>query len=197
MDELIFYSIPGALVMLSAIALRPSSTDLSPVQAVLGAALVPLVGYIFHQLYRLLFEFTGNFERASRRAITYIHSTLPRPDAVPITRRQAFLIWELGIYHKDVSAPFRDHDARSWHFILSFWASSLAALLGCAAVIVASLLPYKMTPLWPAWPLLGVGLLLLLKGRNTYNSLNDQEVAFVRTNQQLFFHIMAALLEAP
>jgi hypothetical protein len=198
LQELIWFSIPGFTIVAAIVAVWPSltimqtspSTDvISTPKVALLVVLVPVVGFIVHQIFRLIFEKWGGFARKSRKVLHHISKVLaPRENiAVPDLKR-AFLVWETVFYSDKFPAPFREHDRRSWHFIISFWSISFSAVI---AILICGV-GYLYTS--PNYLLLGVitvselliGLIFYFKGMSTYQSLIDQEIAVVFDNEEIF-----------
>ena len=130
MNELIWFSIPGAVLLYAARILFPSLRA-SPDALVIAAA--PVIGFLFHQLYRTLFELCGGWESPRRAVLSAIRSAYAISDT---DRHTIFLIWETTIYSDGIPDGFRDHDRGTWHYIMSFRSISLSAAL--AGICLAS-----------------------------------------------------------
>jgi hypothetical protein len=98
LQELIWFSIPGFVMAAAIIAVWSSMIDSEP-KTVLWIILVPVIGFIIHQLYRLIFEATGGFARKSRKVLHHISKILAPRGNVPVPDlKQAFLVWEIVFY---------------------------------------------------------------------------------------------------
>lgn len=187
MKELIWYSMPGALLMTAIAIVWPESIDTDGKRLVF-AALIPLVGFAVHQAFRTAFEATGGYERKSRKVLGTIVATLaPTAGRVLSSRHQAFLVWETSFYSDDFPAPFREHDRDAWHFILSFWGMALAGFTGTLVflgayffqathhrLLVAALIEFAIAGMFTA------------KGWLTYRSLVAQEEAVAQQSPDVF-----------
>jgi hypothetical protein len=204
LQELIWFSIPGFTIVAAIVAVWPawaimqidsSSAVVSAPKVALLIVLVPVVGFIVHQIFRLIFEKKGGFARKSRKVLHHISKVLaPRENIAVSDLKSAFLIWETVFYSDEFPAAFRDHDRRSWHFIISFWTISFSAFIAILICIVG----YLFTS--PDYLLLGITVLELLispifylKGKSTYQSLIDQEIAVVYDNEEIFLTTLKKL----
>lgn len=173
MQELIWFSIPGALVMAALWLVCPRFSAVDPA---LGIALAVVLGFVVHQTFRVAFELSGGWASRFRPVIREIrksgsHSPL-----------QAFLIWELTLYADDTAAAFRDHDRNAWHFVMSFWATALAAVLG-GLIVMRSDTPEAAT--W-RWGFAAVAVVFALKGFLTARSISQQEIAMLKLRDKKF-----------
>jgi hypothetical protein len=186
MEELIWFSIPGAVLAAAIIAVWPSSV--TSANSIIWVVLVPLIGFVAHQTFRLIFELTGGFARRSRITLRYISKAIARQESVPeLSFDQAFLIWEIVFYSDDFPAAFRDHDRGAWHYILSFWGVSLSAMLSIALCLTGYVAILRTTEvLLVAVAELLIAVIFYLKGRSTYYSLIRQESALVSVHENLF-----------
>jgi hypothetical protein len=133
MNELIWFSIPGSLVVATLLYVG-CWPDIDKVgNALLTAGVVPLIGFIIHQLFRCLFEKWFGFQWHRRRVIAEIQKYWKDDN---INHRHAFLIWESTFYSDDSPESFREHDRGAWHYILSFWSGAFAAGLTLLGVSV-------------------------------------------------------------
>lgn len=194
MQELIWYSMPGALLMTAIALVWPESLDTDGKRLVF-AALIPLVGSAIHQAFRAAFEATGGFERSSRKVPITIMKTLATSERRVLTsRHQAFLVWETSFYSAEFPAAFREHDRGAWHYILSFWGMALAGLAGTFLFLGAYLFQAAHRRFLVASLLeVAVAGTFALKGFLTYRSLVSQEEAIAHQNPALF---SAALLKS-
>jgi hypothetical protein len=193
-EELIWFSMPGAVIVMAVITVWPSTVD-SDSKVLLWVVLVPVIGFIIHQLYRLIFESTGGFARKSRKVLRYISTVLaPRENIAVPNLERAFLIWETTFYSGDFPAPFRDHNRGTWHYILSFWSISLSAILALLLCLIGY---FVITPnvniLLVAIGELFISVLFYLKGRSSYQSLVKQEIAVVHNREELFLTTLKKL----
>jgi len=195
-EELIWFSMPGAVMALAIVTVWPSTVDSEP-KVLLWVVLVPVTGFMIHQLYRLIFESTGGFARKSRKVLHHISTVLaPRENFVVPNLERAFLIWETTFYSDDFPAPFRDHDRGTWHYILSFWSISLSAILALLLCLIGY---FAITPnanlLVVAIGELFIFLVFYLKGRSSYQSLGNQEIGVVRSHEELFLTTLKKLCD--
>lgn len=194
MQELIWFSIPGFVMAAAIVAVWPSSIDSEP-KTVLWIVLVPVIGYIIHQLFRLIFEATDGFARKSRTVLHHISTVLaPRENIPAPDLKQAFLVWETVFYSDEFPAPFRDHDRGAWHFILSFWSISFSATIA----LILCLIDYFFISsdeylLGIAFGEFSIALIFYLKGGSTYQSLTRQETAIVYNYEKIFLATLKKL----
>jgi hypothetical protein len=187
MNELIWYSFPGGLVTLTIGLLYPDAVSddegLSEAKVAVLIGLTPLVGFLFHQLFRLGFELSDGFARKSRTVLDPLQVGYSTSGIA--NRHLAFLLWETVFYGKDTPESFRNHVRRSWHYILSFWGMTLAGLFG---VLIAALRLASAEALATRVGIadLVVSAIFWWKARTTYVALRTQEVAFVDTNPKPF-----------
>lgn len=185
MSELIWFSIPGSLVVATLLYVG-RWPDIDKVgNALLTAGAVPLIGFIIHQGFRCLFEQWVGFQWRGRRVISEIQQHW---QADNIDQRRAFLIWESTFYSDDFPESFREHDRGAWHYILSFWSGAFAAGL---TVLVVSIWYSCVASL----VLIVVGVVLGVKGYQTWDSLCDQELQMFRRYRHLFQESRDALIE--
>ncbi|MBI4559626.1 MAG: hypothetical protein HY706_18720 [Candidatus Hydrogenedentes bacterium] len=177
MNDLIWFSVPGAfLVAASLIAKWPFAINCNSVgDSILTAVAIPLVGFVCHQLFRVLFEWRFGFEWPKRKVISKIW-TLGEKE---LNSHDAFLIWECTFYGKCFPEHFREHDARCWHYILSFWSGTLAAVLSAVILTCQSKVGWAIG-------FLVIAALLAWKGDLTWWSICDQEVQVFNKLRRLF-----------
>jgi len=194
MEELIWFSMPGAVLAAAIVTLWPTTVDTEP-KAIMWVVLVPAIGFIVHQFYRLIFEMTGGYARKSRTVLQHIISVLaPHKNIVLSAPQKAFLVWETAFYSEQFPAAFRDHDRGVWHYILSFWSISLSGIVSCLLAAIGFLFVSSTSPvLFVAVAELVITLLFYLKGRSKYSSLVKQEVALVYSHKELFLTILGKL----
>jgi hypothetical protein len=188
MNELIWFSIPGA-VGLWALHLVFPHEDWNNKVVVIASA--PVLGFILHQLYRVIFESTRGWEKDARPVLALIRETYKIADS---QERMPFLIWETTFYSNDIPKAFREHNRNSWHYVMSFRSVAFtSAFSGLAVGFVRTF--------WRAssMPFLQLGLLALLfllfwqKGRLTYLSLTRQECSAFRRYRKAFDDTRRAL----
>lgn len=187
MDELIWFSIPGAVISFAVIMVFPEviNTDSKFVAIVF---LSPLIGFVIHQSYRLVFELTGGFARKSRTVIDRILKELATEENIALKNREsAFMVWEITFYSEGFPSPFMNHDRGAWHYILSFWSITFAAVLSMLFCILAyfTFAPVPNSAIAAILELV-IGLIFYYKGLTSYRSLCAQEVAITHTHKELF-----------
>lgn len=128
MEELIWFSIPGAVLAISVVLVWPTVIE-TPTNAILLATLVPVIGFIIHEFYRLIFELSGGFARKSRLVLHGIILLANHVDVPLSNLKQAHLIWVLTFYSDDFPKAFRDHGRGTWHYIFSFWSICVSAII--------------------------------------------------------------------
>lgn len=187
MEQLLWYSIPGAVLGLPIACIRPEIFSSSS-HSIIAVVLLPVIGFIFHQFFCLCFERTGGFARKSRKSLDCIKKELTRQEnAEDLDQNRAFLVWEITFYGKEFPAAFFDHDRRCWHYILSFWSIALAAFVVFALVTLSLLFHVANYPLFLlALVELILSLVFYLKGKSTYDNLIRQEIAVFRRHKELF-----------
>jgi hypothetical protein len=183
--QLIWFSVPGSLVV-AALLFTGWWPDLkSSGAAFLTAGAVPLIGFVIHQVFRIVFEVSFGFEWRGRKVISHIqqHWQNDRLD-----ERKAFLIWESAFYSDQFPASFREHDRGAWHYILSFWSGSVAAVVAAAISIGYS---------WNAiLAFIAMAVVLGAKGFLTWRSLCEQEVQIFRRYRHVFQESRDALMDS-
>lgn len=194
MDQLIWFSIPGAVFLFAVASIFPTSFNTEPKIIILVAS-VPVVGFIIHQTFRLIFELTGGFARKSRKVLAYLSTRFSEHEGSRIDNVKAFLIWETTFYSSKFPAAFRDHDRGSWHYILSFWSICASALIAGVFCVVFFFVTRQVNLLWVGIGEFAIALIFWLKGNTSYRSLNNQEVWVVRSNYELFAETKAANIE--
>jgi hypothetical protein len=184
---LIWYSIPGALIVVSVLAVYPAARDLQPVFIV---GVTPLLGFLIHQGYRLYFEMRKGYSNESRPVIRHLmqEANVDGTSRV-LTLKDAFLTWELTFYSDCFPESFREHDRRMWQYIQSFGSVKWAALLGLLTVFFGLLLvgtPPKMEAV-SMLIVLAIGVIVFqLKATSTQASLFQQEVAVANLYKEEF-----------
>lgn len=101
MYELLYFSLPGLVVIAS--LLFWTGMPLNEAEVIGLVATSPLIGYMAHQLFRLIFEASGNrgHWRQGRVIIDRVIQECSRKGS-KLSRKNAFLIWNLTLYSKDV-----------------------------------------------------------------------------------------------
>ncbi len=102
MNELIWFSIPGAISLL---ALHLAFPDRVANVNVLAIASAPVLGFILHQFYRTLFEFGRGWETNNRPVVALLRETYKIPDS---EKSKPFLIWETTFYSAGIPDAFRE-----------------------------------------------------------------------------------------
>jgi hypothetical protein len=196
MNELIFVSIPGFIVVLSIIGIWPEIiTSTSDQKFVVLALMTPLLGYILHQVYRLFFEITGGYSRKSRAVVRYIVEKLAPQECMSVSYLQAYLVWEISLYDTKDFSNFLPHVSKTWHFTLAFWVTTFASIIGIIFTLCFSY--YLHTPInLFIMGLQGIlGIIFWRRGFNIYETLNEQEVAFLRKNEPVFIDCMKKIIK--
>jgi len=186
MNELIWFSVPGAIVL---VALSLSGGDVLPKDGTALVGLAPVVGFTIHQLFRVVFEAAGGWHWKHRSVVTEIASAYGLRE-----RHDAFLVWELAFYSNDIPEPFRAHDRGAWHYTLSFLSCTLAAVL---SGMLLAFLPPGVCVLNLQSTLLATALLFGIKAYQTFRVLNRQEVALFTTHRETFNTVRDRLFPPP
>ncbi|MBI3799712.1 MAG: hypothetical protein HY268_22410 [Deltaproteobacteria bacterium] len=190
MEKDIWHTVPGLLLLLPIVILGNCWQSFSTVGAGLLALLVTWgVGYIWHQGYRVWFEWWlggDGFARNDRRVLRVLLAA--RPDLVSVDDRQytrehywqAFLAWEHVFYTADWPR-FVQHNKEQWHYIFAYRSTASAAFASAAVCLpwVIKNVAYAEVCLLIAG-LFIVSILFTWKARQTYRSLNLQEEMAVR-----------------
>lgn len=185
MNKLIWFSVPGSIIVTSLVFAGIWPEVNSSGVALLTAGAVPVIGFIFHQLFRCMFEKWFGYDWNQRRVISEFRNQWPDDN---LSEKDAFPIWEATFYGPSFPEGFREHDRGAWHYIVSFWSGALAA-------IVAFLILIATESLWAiAFP--SVGIILGIKGYQTWASLCDQESLIFRRHIDLFTENKTALRDA-
>ena len=97
MNDLIWYSIPGAIVIMPFI--QTHSDSISSEKWLIGIIIVgiPVVGFIIHQMWRTIYESFGGFKSNRRKVIRAI---IEHDNWGIKFKEDAFLVWELTFYSK-------------------------------------------------------------------------------------------------
>ena len=187
MEQLIFFSIPGALMIGSVVVGWPQPNYYDKTYFwVAIIAITPMFGYIIHQIYRIGFERTGGFARESRTTLQTIVDAFREQRTLSI--EEAFQVWEITFYSDEFPDSFRDHDRRTWHFIHAAWSAAFAAVLGLCALTIST---YTQEPVGTVGLLLaflnfGVYLVCWLKAGTAYRDLMEREIAVFRRHFSSF-----------
>ena len=194
MQELIWFSMPGAMIILAVIGIFPSTIN-SEGSAPILVISVPIIGFIAHQFYRLVFESFGGFALKSRAVLNHISKNLTKQLKMPeITLQRSFLVWEITFYSKNFPSAFRDHDRGAWHYILSFWSISISASLSFVICLLVYFLMFQSSILvYVVLAELCAAIIFYLKGKSTYDSLVQQEIAVTYLYEELFIETLKAL----
>lgn len=185
MNELIWFSVPGAilLILFSLIGKSPTSSD------TLMIGLAPVIGFFIHQIYRTFFEMMGGWSRPSRGMIKKLKKDYSVDDP-----KKAFLIWEMTFYSDNIPESFRSHDRGAWHYIMSF--SSCALVTAVAAVILLFyiiILSHK--EFWVPFILFSIAaLIFMLKAHLTFLSIEKQEIATIKLHKDAFDKIASKII---
>ena len=194
MEELIWFSIPGAVFTIALVTIFPSLIE-SDAKSVVLALSVPVTGFIIHELFRLLFELTGGFARKSRKVIDFLMQEIAPTENIKLSSREsAFMVWEITFYSDGIPSSFLNHDRGAWHYLLSFWGISMTAFIAACFCLIAYFVVRQGTiPIWVALFEALVGVTFYWKGLTTYRSLVEQEIAIVKMHKELFVKTLKAL----
>lgn len=120
MKELIWFSIPGSILVAVVYLLMPPSFH----DSFLWLMLAPLFGFIINQSYRVYFEWHGDLSgdwRETLQTIRTIYGIIDDPN------RKAHLIWEMTVYSDKIPEVVRQSNRETWHFIIAmrtcFWST--------------------------------------------------------------------------
>jgi hypothetical protein len=148
----------------------------------------PLLGFVIHQIYRLYFEWRGGFAQESRRSLDILWQVIARPCGFQNPEHRytkSFLIWEVTFYSDGIPESFRNHDRGAWHYIISFKSSFYSSLLATLTLFIAiTYRCYNNTLQDNLLFLVGaimivIAFILCFKGKQTHESLMDQEIAVI------------------
>lgn len=195
MEELIWFSVPGAVLAGAIVTVWPATADTEP-KAVVWVVIAPIIGFIIHQFFRLLFESSGGFAHRSRTVLHLISTVLPRRVNLPaLSLEKAFLVWEVTFYSEDFPSSFRDHDRGAWHYILSFWGIGMAAAIALVVCLSGSYFGTGQSTNTQLMALLDfcVAVIMYFKGRATFRSLMQQETAIFHVHEGLFLKTVQQL----
>jgi hypothetical protein len=172
MEQLIWYSIPGALVMFGIGLVIPELSKDSFVALAIGGT--PVAGFIIHQSWRAIFETVWGYDNRNRRVIREIVKRFP------LDNKTAFLVWELTLYSDVVHESFREHDRGVWHYVMSFCATALAAFVGIGIIHCLPSSSYPIAHLcgW-TWFFLLIGVVFIWKAWLSTKSIGNQESGLV------------------
>lgn len=184
MEQLIWFSVPGAVIVFAFVTTYPDPISAQGAAALGGA--IPLIGFLFHQGFRVVFEALGCYENDCRLVISQIADDFELKGEN--RRRQAFEIWEITFYGEKFPKAFRDHDREAWHYIQSFWSGAFAGVAGLILLFVFQCCfksHIRLAPLAVAVYIVTAAI-LAVKGWQTYRSLVRQEVAAYKACYQEF-----------
>jgi hypothetical protein len=191
MNKLIWFSIPGAIIILPLILMVPNIGK----DWIIGLIGIPILGFIIHQLWRTIFELLGGFKSEKREIIKAIKNWNKN-----IKENEAFLVWEMTFYSEVVDKSFREHDRGAWHYIMSFYTCSIASGLSILIMIASNIINYliynncftNIKPLdLPCSCCLIViffilGFLFFAKAKLTSESIDRQELALLKIFEEDF-----------
>jgi hypothetical protein len=182
MEQLVWYSIPGALFMFTLSLFYPELKEDSLVAVAIGGT--PIIGFIIHQAWRTLFELFGGFHHKRRMIILEIMKQY----GISTDSRLAFLIWEITFYSDKLPSSFRDHDRGVWHYVMSFWSVVLASALSIGAIYSLSAVTGTSIQNTISWSLffLAIGATFLIKGILSACSIGRQEVGVFKKYREHF-----------
>ena len=188
MEKLIWFSIPGALVVFAFVVTYPQAISAHGVAALIAGT--PVIGFLAHQGFRVLFELYRGFECRHRSVISQIADDFDLKGENRL--RQAFEIWEVTFYGAKFPAGFRDHDRGAWHYILSFWSVALGAVLGLLLLPLLTCYFESTVRLRnPAVAFYAVTLVtFVIKGWQTFRSLVGQELVVYKAHFKQFKRVV-------
>ncbi|MBI3799287.1 MAG: hypothetical protein HY268_20270 [Deltaproteobacteria bacterium] len=189
LEQLIWYTVPGALVVAAMLLVWPHVLQPDGMTALIIAG-TPLLGFVIHQAYRLFFEWRGGFTQESRRSLDILWQAIARPCGFENSDHRytkSFLIWEITFYGEEIPEGFRGHDRGAWHYILSFrassWSSFFAAFILVWAILWRTYTNTQQGSLFyliiAALVAVAVGFIFCFKGKQTHESLMNQEIAVI------------------
>jgi hypothetical protein len=179
MEELIWFSFPGAILTITLIVFFPKLL-FSQTTVVLLLASAPIFGYIVQEFYRLLFDIFNGYDSKSRIVLNEIIKLSPKDNK--INRKEAFLVWEATIYSDKFPDSLRTHYKQLWHYMFSFDAMATASII---SILIITIFKISSRGFEIVIPFLLIGGIFLWKKSTTYKSLNEQEVfAFYKFTKQ-------------
>jgi hypothetical protein len=173
MSELIWFSIPGALILLALGDLQPN--PLEAVDATLVIASAPVIGFLIHQFFRMLFElricrgYLGGYAGPWRR----INQRIATEYKLGKDYRTAHLIWEVTFYN-NAADGFREHDRGCWHYVMSFYSTTTAAVIGIIVLLAWGEQSHASNT--HLLLMIGAGGVCAVKGLQTVRAIGRQEV---------------------
>lgn len=181
MNELIWFSIPGA-VGLCALHLAFPNSDWN--NKVLVIASAPVLGFTVHQLYRTIFEARRGWETDRRPVLALIRKEYKIRTS---NKQMPFLIWETTFYSNAIPDSFRQHNRNSWHYVMSFWSVAFTSFVsGLALACVPAFWQTSGMAVVQLALFAGLFILFWYKGRLTHSSLTEQECAAFRLHRKSF-----------
>jgi hypothetical protein len=201
MNQLIWFSIPGAIVT-GTLYLINFSSIINPQNGALLLGLSLLNGFVFHQIYRIIFEtYKRGYAGEWRGVLRKIIKAYKKKYKIKKNNKgylKAFLIWETTFYSEGFPEGFRKHDEGSWHYIQSFWGISVTALLsfitfvGYLYITKVELVGFSEDLI--VWIYIGLIVMFYLKGKLTFDRLNEQEMAIFKIHQEKCYNPTAKKL---
>jgi hypothetical protein len=207
MQQLMWFSIPGGLLVTAAWLWRPSLVGEDP-NEVLLAAIVVGAGFIANQVWRSIFERFFGYHDKKRAAFVRIQELLglgarpndPAEGAKWDANRDDHNTFHLNLYSDAIPSSFREHNRGSWHYYIglrtSAWTSvscALFLLFMTLANLCGSWAPFADSVQWRC--LLGfigftaLAVLLFWKSLLTKAGIDLLEVAIVTAYRQLFLNV--------
>ena len=178
MNQLIWFSIPGAIVMFPLVPIMPDK--FLDKEWIIGLIIIgiPVLGFIIHQLWRTIYEACGGYRSMRRRVIKAI---INKKDWNITNRTDAFLVWEMTFYSKAIHESFREHDRVSWHYLMSFYACSTASAISIIIIIINHRIPNYSIALFAA-----ICIMFIWKAKLTGKLLERQELTLLEIKEDDF-----------
>ncbi len=135
-EMLIWYLMPGSFIIITVHLLFPTNFHInSQILPLVLAAIIPIVGFVWHQIFRLFFE-------VKRIRARFFFG--PLMDNIiahykengSLNHVQAFDVWLMTFYSNLIPEAYRIHDQKTWHYIISFFSTGVVcACCGVTGVI--------------------------------------------------------------
>jgi hypothetical protein len=212
LEQIIWYTIPGFILMVPLVVYWPSILYFNQGGASFWFGLLALTGgYCFHQTYRALWEgCRGGFWTRERRSLDQLiekfNSSIKNGKlniSETCDRKKAFLAWEYVFYHK-LRKEFVDHDRGAWHYTLSFRTVSCACWLSALSILpkIFGALGSR-AEIGCYFSLLGVSFIVLIttgvflcwKARLTLKSIVEQEEVVIIEEWPQFYSTLLNVIE--
>jgi len=204
MEQFIWYSVSGAFIVASFL-IGWRCSPLEGADVAISIAATPIVGFVFHQIYRVQFERCSLYI-VHREKLELVWRGLAlhvgfqnRPERGAL--RIAYLIWIMTLFGRESLRPFRDRHVRAWRFFMACktgsWSAFAAALimLGAGVNVLRPVISidchgsYNFLLRAATWLVLflATGIVLKEKARVSREMANKEDIGFLWVQSDTFY----------